>query len=273
MKKYLFLLLLGFFFFAPKAHAAITLDTFATSSKTLGIGSFFITKAITTGGSNEILIVHTSFGAGGTITATTIVDGTNVPTAQEYAVGKSGGGSNQQFSWYVTGLSSGAHNVTTSFSGTNGVAVTMGLNSYDGVASVTPIDVSSTNPSAGAVTTTTVSLTTTGTNELIDEFLSSNTQINSNSGVGQTNLYFNILNSGNGRMASSNIIATSTATYTLGWVLNASSNQWVESAIALNPFIAPSAGATNANSNNMFFDLFNVAASIFKVIGSNFTVK
>lgn len=238
MKKYLPLLLLGFFFFAPHAHAAITLDTFATSSKTLSIGSFFIAKNITTAGSNEILLVHTAFGAGGTITATATVDGvtTNVIS---YAVGKSGGAASQQFSWYVTGLISGVHNVTATFSGTNGVAVTMGLTSWDGVASVTPIDVSSTNPSAGAVTTTTVSLTTTNANELIDEFLSSNNAINNDTGVGQTDLYFNILSSGNGRMASSYKIATTTGSYTLGWVLNASSNQWVESAIALIPFTSP----------------------------------
>lgn len=242
MKKYLPLFIFGFFFFAPHAHAAITLDAFATSSKTLGIGSMFISKNITTGGSNEILIVHTAFGAGGTITATTTVDGVTTGVTA-YANGKSGGASNQQFSWYVTGLASGVHNVTTTFSGTNGTAVTMGLNSYDGVASVTPIDVSSTNPSAGAVTTTTVSLTTTNANDLIDEFVSSNNAINNDTGVGQTDLYFNILASGNGRMASSYKIATTTGSYTLGWVLNASSNQWVESAIALIPFVSSGGGS------------------------------
>lgn len=110
---------------------------------------------------------------------------------------------------------------------------------------------------------------------MIDEFLSTNNQINSDTGVGQTDLYFNILNSGNGRMASSYLLGSTATTYTLGWNLNATSNQWVESAIALVPFVAPASGASNANTLTLAASgpgIFNCNSTFYE-LGINFLIQ
>lgn len=134
-------------FFAPKTKAAIIFD----ASSTVGFKAVSaVTSTITVGtGSNQLLVISIGTGDNFTIVTSTIVtvDGVSATLAvQEASVS-----TRISSVWYITGISSGVHNVTTTFSGsTQGMVA---LSSFFGAKQSSLIDsvatsaASSNNPS------------------------------------------------------------------------------------------------------------------------------
>lgn len=238
MKKYLPFLLLGFLFFAPDAHAAITFN--ASSSAALGTPSIqTVTSSITvSSAANTIVIANVVWQAssGGKVNTTTY---NGVPMTFYASTTKSNSSFAGNLIYYLVNPPTGTNIVSTTFNSAP-KEISLSVVAYSGVNQATPFGASSTiTASAGLLAST--SITTQAANSWILDEGGVGTQSSSiptwTPGSGQTQRVttgveqgaFNFSNS----LVSGDKAATTIGVYGMNETLNFSPDAWVYNVIEL----------------------------------------
>ncbi|MDE2098525.1 MAG: hypothetical protein KGL39_14825 [Patescibacteria group bacterium] len=217
-----------FFFLAPHAHAAITVD--ATSSyKVTGTASSF-SWSQTVNSADEVLVVGESDSAYPRISIQTLTyDGANLTRALQGATSGSYGHAEL---WYLVNPATGTHDITVTYSASQFVGTDFAAASFAGVDQTTPIDASAS--STGSGTSLSASITTTAANDmLVDAAGSMSSNGAATAGAGQTVIYqYTQFGSDNGAYSYK---AVSTAgSYSMSWS-GFANFPWVELVVALKP--------------------------------------
>jgi hypothetical protein len=211
-KKYLYIVstFLGLFLVAaPRVHAVVTLDTSSTDAFS---GSSSYTSSINVGssGGNELLVIEVE-----TVGAPTGVSVDGVPA--QNAISFLGNAKDIDI-WYVKGLSSGSHTVSTTFGTTR--SGNLGMASYFGVAQTNTLDTVATATVSSATAISSTITTTVANDVLVDGTARTTETTNAVSNASQTKVYGNVGTTNKNDM--SYYVATSTQAYTLGWTYTAS---------------------------------------------------
>jgi hypothetical protein len=240
MKK-LSLTLVGFFLaiatiFAPRAYAAITLDSSSTKAVTGGVGVFNVTSSITVGtGSNELLllevIVNNNSGSPDTVTST--INGV-VPTAYYTATTTNAAGVTIKY-FYLTGLSAGTYKATTTYNnqGPHGL---VSMSSYFGVKQSNPFEATATISSNSNTINVSNTITTLTANDWLIDALSENlgTSQTPSPATGQTKIGTEAGDSDSGGIASYYPTSTVGAVKE-GWTMSGAGSSYAFAQVAMVP--------------------------------------
>jgi RHS repeat-associated protein len=224
---------------ATTTTAGITLD--ATSTAKISSASVATSTISVGSGPNELLAILI---ANGNISATTTgvtVDGVSAKQASLLR-----NGTQNASVWYVAGLSSGTHNVSTTHSTSTQIALT--LASFFGINQSSTIDATSTkNATSNAPSS---SVVTSGVGDLIlDALDTAATATTTAIGSGQKYLYQNLLQAANNGNYSYQV-AAATGTHADSYTLS-TSTAWSE---ALAAFKATTSTTSTSTATNYIFD-------------------